>query len=230
MSRIAKEHRSRESKGNPAIRFRNWAVESPSRARNTMLLIVATLLVLGYMGNYGMKYLTYQRDVAAFEQAKVDRAEGRQAEDQPYITQPKPRPSKTSASAPGQSTPTPAQGQTPVDDLPVGEDDYPTVPDALEATTKAFVTAWLSAAAIPHEQWVADVAAHTSVELIPFLDATPATAVPATTTTKVTADYSATTPTGGSATADLGDGSSMAVVVALTDKGWKVVDYRLEER
>jgi hypothetical protein len=95
---------------------------------------------------------------------------------------------------------------------------------AAGATAKQFATLWLAGAFVPdRKRWAGTMSDLVDPSLMPYLEATPASAVPRTTVTTVVPKLVA--PDYGAVRVSFADGTGMDLGVAATGITWRVTQY-----
>lgn len=107
------------------------------------------------------------------------------------------------------------------------DEDVPVTPaqeQAAGATSKQFATLWLAGAFVgDRKRWATTMKDLVDPSLMPFLEATPASAVPRTTVTAVVPKLVA--PDYGAVRVNFADGTGMDLGVAATGTTWRVTEY-----
>ncbi len=106
------------------------------------------------------------------------------------------------------------------EDLPVTSAEQ----EAAAATARQFAALWLAGAYVPdRKRWAATMTDLVDPSLLPYLEATPASAVPRTTVTTVVPRLVA--PSYGAVRVSFADGTGMDLGVSATGTAWRVTQY-----
>jgi hypothetical protein len=106
------------------------------------------------------------------------------------------------------------------EDLPVTSAEQ----EAAAATARQFAALWLAGAYVPdRKRWAATMTDLVDPSLLPYLEATPASAVPRTTVTTVVPRLVA--PSYGAVRVSFADGTGMDLGVSATGTTWRVSQY-----
>jgi len=107
------------------------------------------------------------------------------------------------------------------------DEDIPVTPaqqEAAAATARQFAALWLAGAYVPdRKRWAATMAGLVDPSLLPYLESTPASAVPRTTVTTVVPRLVA--PEYGAVRVGFADGTGMDLGMSATGTTWRVSQY-----
>lgn len=188
---------------------RAWATWSPRRARTIVGVCLAVLVVSPLAAGIA-------RSVAGSREASTP-ASGQ------AVAAPTPSPSPA-------ATPRHVRSAVPiVTATPSGPNDADaTVSDADEAAASAagqrFAALWLAGAFVPNRhRWVATMSGLVEPSLVPFLESTPASAIPKTSVASAVPRLVA--PSYGSVRVTFANGTGMDLEMSVTGKSWHVVEY-----
>jgi hypothetical protein len=151
------------------------------------------------------------------------------------LAAPAPAPAESTTTGEQASAPPSVPGTDPEATAPVvtaspsgaNDEDVPVTPaqeKAAAATSKQFATLWLAGAFVnDRKRWAATMKDLVDPTLMPYLEATPKSAVPRTTVTAVVPKLVA--PDYGAVRVTFGDGTGMDLGVAATGTTWRVTQY-----
>jgi hypothetical protein len=196
------------------VALRSWATWSPRRARTIAGVCLAVLVVSPLA--VGVARSVTGRAAGS----GAGSTETSAASPQPQL--PSPLPSTPRRHGQGAGIPVVTASPSGANDADVNASSADEA--AAASAAKRFASLWLAGAFVPdRHRWVATMSDLVDPSLVPFLESTPASAIPRTSVTSTVPRLVA--PSYGSVRVTFADGTGMDLDMSATGRSWRVVQY-----